>query len=367
MSKFESALARSAGTDKDREAWLAARRTGVTATEAKKLIMAVDATARKAVMKQLAVEKIEGSAFAGNHFTVWGQLREPVILSELASRYGFRECGHLIKAEANPRHMATPDGWGTDFERGDVLVEIKTSTNDKRLGAQAFDKAGYFYQMQWQMYCAGFDRVAYVVEQHDNDFSRWDSVDRSTWGMDYGPAVQDISVEWVDRDQAVIGKMIQYADEFLAYYDSVLASDDDAGDAVVGGRDAELQQLADMVRDARMHEAEWKAKKVEAWDRLLAIGAEIGDFAGATERGKFSYTAPVTEAVEVWDEEAAAKAFPKEWKQLQRAVDRAEKLKAAFADLSAACVRQETVTGRPRLTVAAERKENKKKEDVSNV
>lgn len=366
MSRFDAALARSAGTDKDREAWLAARRTGVTATEAKKLVMAADATARKAVMKYLAAEKLEGSAFAGNHFTVWGQLREPVILGELTSRYGFRECGHLIKAEANPRHMATPDGWGTDFERGDVLVEIKTSTNDKRLGSPKFDKAGYLYQMQWQMYCAGFDRVAYVVEQHDNDFSRWDSVDRSTWGMDCGPAVQDISVEWVDRDQAVIDRMIQYADEFLAYYDALQAGGE-PDLAAVGGREGELQRLADLVRDARKHEAEWKAKKAEAWDQLLAIGAEIGDFAGATERGKFSYTAPVTETVEVWDEEAAAKAFPKEWKQLQRAVERADKLKAAFPELSAACVKQETVTGQPRLTVAAERKENKKKEDVSNV
>ncbi len=349
--------ARSLGSDEDREAWLQARTGCITATEAKQLIHAGTATARKRVVADLIDEKLNGSKFAGNHFTEWGKLREPVILDELERRFGIRGCGLLVHAEGNSQHAATPDGAGVDFDEQLVLAEIKTSKNDVRPGTPKFERAGYYFQMQWQMYCTGARRVLYVVEQHNDDWSGWDLTDRSTWLLATGPKPAPIWTGWIERDDSVIAEMIRYADGALAELDMARAAISDAGEEpAVGDADvAEIARLRGRVLVARKSEAAAKAEKEAAWKGLLELGAKLGDFTDAGDDGSVRFVAPVAEQVSVPDAAAAQTAHPKEWTQLERARKRLEDLEGSWAVLQEQHMTTEKRVGKPSLTVTAAR------------
>lgn len=352
---------RSLGSDEDRAAWLEARRSVITATEAKQLAMAPNATARKRVVEALVDEKLNGSKFSGNHFTHWGTLREPVIIEQLSLRYGLRTCGLLVHAEDNPRHAATPDAVGVNFDGLLDLAEIKTSKNDLRRGLPGFDRAGYWFQMQWQMRCTGARRVLYVLEQHDDDWSRWDLSDPSTWLLETGPRPLGLAVEWVERDDEAIAQMVGFADQALLALDAAIA--DRAAGVVEAPADVRAVELMGRVLAARKAEAEAVAEKKAAWDALLSLGGELGDFSAKAEGlGSVKFTAPVPEEVPVPDVEAAVAAEPKQWAQLERARKRAAELEAAWEPVQAAHMKTEIRVGKPSLTVSAARaKEGKKK------
>lgn len=382
---------RSLGSDEDREAWLEARTGCVTATEAKQLMQAHlsgNPTQVKRTIEDLVREKLDGSSFAGNHFTEWGKLREPVILAELERRWGIRGCGLLVHAEGNSRHAATPDGAGVNFDGLLDLAEIKTSKNDVRFGSPKFEQAGYFFQMQWQMYCTGALRVLYVVERHDDDWLGWDLRDRSTWLLESGPRPEPIVTEWVARDDAVIEQMVRLADEALAAVDaererraqaaSSLAAALDprggvetvagleagvlavVGDAVQSLVEVEAAGLAAEVVAGRVDEAAGKKRKESAWARLQALGAEHGDFSVKGAAGSVRYIAAVEAEVDVVDMEAATAAHPKEWAAFARAEARAEKLSAEWDALAAKYTKKETRVGKPSLTVTAARAKKEK-------
>lgn len=341
--------ARSLGSDEDREAWLKARTNCVTATEAKLLTAASSATGRKRVLADLIDEKINGSKFAGNHFTEWGKLREPFILAELEKMFGIAGCGLLVHAEGNSRHAATPDGAGVNFDGALELAEIKTSKNDVLVGTPGFERAGYFLQMQWQMYCTGAARVLYVVERHDNDWSGWDLDDRSTWLVETGPKPHPIVCTWVYRDDEVIAQMVAHADEALAALDA--AREQSEADDVVAALDTEVDAIAARVLEGRVAEAAGKKAKESAWGELLTRFKEAGAEVDQSGVAKVRYVPAVSETVDVPDEEAARAAHPKEWTQLERARKWVADLESAWSGLQAEHKKKETREGKPSLTV----------------
>lgn len=306
--------ARSLGSDADREAWLLARRSVVTATEAKRLLLG-GPKERQDAQAEMLHEKVTGEqSFTGNHFTQWGKLREPVILDELAGR-GVVECGLLVHAVENPRHAATPDGVVIGFD-GDVeaLVEIKTSKNDVSPGSgKTFD--GYNLQMQWQMHCTGATRVLYVWERHDNV---WGTQDMDALTLENGPTPNPLRTAWVERDQSVIDQMVERADAFLVRLDEALA----AGEVVEDAQE-ELPELDELMRKHNVAKANFEKRLEKMRDEISVLMSERGLERYESAFGSTSYAVPSKPSPR-FDAAAFKKAEPEiakrfmvqpEWKQ----------------------------------------------------
>lgn len=179
----------------EHDEWLRLRREGITATDAARL-----ATAGS--VNGVVNDKLGGSAFTGNRYTEFGRMREPVIADWVRERHGIGGCGLLIRAEDDPRHLATPDGlaeWGAEV----VLAEIKTTNKPwSRI------PRNYLRQVWWQQYVVGAERTLFVWERHD-DF-----------------VVQDDepTAVWIERDDAEIAKLVRLADTVLERLDELRAS-----------------------------------------------------------------------------------------------------------------------------------------------
>ncbi|NYD67207.1 YqaJ viral recombinase family protein [Agromyces atrinae] len=170
----------------DRVAWLRARAQGITATDVAKLSSA-------ASIQTAAWEKFHGS-FSGNSYTQHGREREPVIAEWVLREHGIDASSLLFHAEADRRHLATPDGL---VERADgrlELAEIKTTSKPWRSIPRA-----YLRQVWWQQYVLGAERTLVVWEQHEG----------------FRP-VGDPECRWVDRDDSQIELLVHLADSLLA-------------------------------------------------------------------------------------------------------------------------------------------------------
>ncbi|WP_442908612.1 YqaJ viral recombinase family protein [Homoserinibacter sp. YIM 151385] len=170
----------------DRVGWLRARARGVTATDVARM------SSRRA-LQALALEKLLGTGFTGNAFTAHGRAREPEIGRWANRVYGMRHSGELFHAEADPRHLATPDGYR---EREGVLelCEIKTTSSTWRSIPRS-----YLRQVWWQQYVLGAERTLVVWERH----------------VDFVPVDPEPSCRWVDRDESEIHRLVGLADELL--------------------------------------------------------------------------------------------------------------------------------------------------------
>lgn len=154
---------RAGASDQDREAWLRERTTGVTATEAKRLMQDVPP-------EVLALEKVVGTDFQGNRYTAWGKVREPVVAREVQRTMPYLMEEHRVfRARQNPRHLASPDMVGV-HDGALILAEIKTSGKDIT-NPHVLAETGYLYQMQWQMYVLGSPLCYLVAERHNGVWS----------------------------------------------------------------------------------------------------------------------------------------------------------------------------------------------------
>lgn len=187
-------LARAGASDKDREAWLAARREGITATEIAKLAQS------RAFETELRRIKAGEETFSGNRYTAWGKLREPVI-AEHARGFGLEPEHRVFHAAENSRHLASPDALGEDFDGKLFIGEFKTSLHDLDPSGDYYWSTTYADQMQWQMYVTGAERCLFVWEQHDGH-----------WPEPYAFPVRS---SWVERDDARIAELRVIADRFL--------------------------------------------------------------------------------------------------------------------------------------------------------
>jgi hypothetical protein len=174
----------------DRDAWLAARNTGITASNAGSL---ATENSIDAILKSKFY-----SDFVGNPATEWGIEREPILLSWA----NFEQNKHLFSSDDNPRFMATPDGVRLDAENKIELCQVKTSTKPLTK-----IPPNYFRQMQWEMYVMGATRNLLVWEAHEN----------------FVPIDTEPVALWIDRDEDAINKLKQLADVLLRRLDEANA------------------------------------------------------------------------------------------------------------------------------------------------
>jgi hypothetical protein len=270
---------RAVASSEDREAWLRARRAGVTATEVAKLAHGGAARAALLTEKRTGVQP-----FNGNQYTEHGKTREPILAAWVAERFSIQPNAILFHADGNPRHLATPDGFDDDDMSGLVLSEIKTGKNPLLPIPR-----DYQVQMWWQQYVCGASRTLFVAEQHDD-----------VW-PDPQPLYPEPQYEWFDRNDDEIAKLVTIADDFLAELYA-----DDFADPVF---DLELDELAQLVLRDREAEARATAAKKDHWTTLQGRIATRGDWTQASAVARITQSAKDVD-VEVVDEAAARAAGP---------------------------------------------------------
>lgn len=175
----------------DRDAWLTARNTGITASNAGQL-------ATENSIDSILKSKFY-TDFVGNPATDWGIEREPILL-EWAK---FNQNKYLFKADENPRFMATPDGIKMS-EGNDSIVLCQVKTSSKPLTKIP---PNYYRQMQWEMFVMGAERNLLVWEQHEN----------------FVPVGLEPVTLWVDRDEETINKLKKLAEALLVRLDEANA------------------------------------------------------------------------------------------------------------------------------------------------
>lgn len=168
---------------RDRVAWVRARSRGITATDAASL------TSERAIARA-ADAKLMGSGFSGNAYTAHGRAREPEIAAWVAATHGIQPSSALFHAVVEKRHLATPDGIAVDHAGRVTLAEIKTTNKAWRSIPRS-----YLRQVWWQQHVLGAERTLVAWEQHDG----------------FVPVGDEPRCQWVDRDEAEIGKLVRLA------------------------------------------------------------------------------------------------------------------------------------------------------------
>lgn len=172
----------------DRQAWLARRMGGVSATDVARLARGGTNT-----WKAVKAEK----AGLGRDFTnaamQHGTEREPTILRFAEKQFQVLPFGKLVAANDEPRFIATPDALG-DGRVG----EVKTTVHDWQHISEVPGR--YIDQVLWQMRVTGY-RVAHLIfEPHEN-------------GIPLHPFPKSFPIEW---DPARVAHLQSIAYEFLA-------------------------------------------------------------------------------------------------------------------------------------------------------
>ncbi len=206
-SKLLELEARAGASDQDREAWLAERRRGITATEIRDLYLG------KITIPELVKLKlgITTDSFAGNQYTRWGNEREPIIAAELQRRFMIAPEHRVFRAADDPRKLASPDGVGVGFDGELVVDEIKTHGDhlDIAPGTETYEAKGYFIQKVWVMRVIGARRCVYAAEP------------RIMVAGGFAPGVlRTWWVEWDAEAAALAEELEVLADRFLAALDA---------------------------------------------------------------------------------------------------------------------------------------------------
>lgn len=278
---------------------MAARTLGATATEIAK--------AHKGgvgARREIVAGKMSGDAFTGNQYTQWGSQREAAIAEDVRARTAIAPNDILFHADGNPRHLATPDGVGMNFDEQLVLSEIKTSKHDLTPGkgkAGYFWSTGYYDQMQWQMYVTGAVSVRFTWEQHDDDWSEWPA--RGPRPLVDG----ELPFRVIERDQATIDDLVALAELLLDEYDVALR---DAADGVLPEIDDALDTMAVNVLRFREEETSAKTAKESEWKLMLERLEGCDELTQESNLARVTYSPGEETTSEVPDVEAAKLADP---------------------------------------------------------
>jgi hypothetical protein len=182
-------------SSEDRPGWLAARRRGCTATDVATLGSKSTAAFRR-VLKEKRGEVADFRNASMDH----GSAREPVIADWVQRHFGIEPSRSLYAHNANPRHLATPDGISSQFSFTGELAEIKTTNKPWTTIPRR-----YLRQVWWQQYVLGAERTLVVWEERDENFQ---------------PVNMEPEWRWVKRDEAEIAELKILADELLEFMDS---------------------------------------------------------------------------------------------------------------------------------------------------
>lgn len=174
----------------DEAAWLRARQTGISAS----MIPKAMTPGGRATFVQDYLAPAEDAGWF-EQYREHGHRREREFLGAwIADAFGMQHNTALWASDANPRHLATPDGIKIGPEGFPALYELKTSTKPMPRTTPRH----YRDQMQFQMYVMGAPRCLLVWEQHE-DFR---PVGLPEW-------------RWVERDDARITELVRVADALL--------------------------------------------------------------------------------------------------------------------------------------------------------
>lgn len=178
----------------DRENWLEARKTRVTATEVAKA--ATDSGFKAAVLERQFPTQIDD-----NPFMEFGRDNENWIAMFLKEEHDTLPNRWLIQSRNNPHHAATPDGLSLDHI---AIAEIKTG------GKEEYVKPPIQYrrQMQWQMYCTDAAYCVYAFMLRTPEFQ---------------PAWMEPSVTEIARDESMIADLVKVANRLLEATEEVFA------------------------------------------------------------------------------------------------------------------------------------------------
>jgi hypothetical protein len=138
--------------------WFTTRAGGVTATDIAKLANGGPAAWAEVKAKKQGAE----STFHGNAYTRWGNEREPFIAAHVEFLYGVKHTNRIIRNDADPRRLASPDGLSADR-----LGEYKTTVNPWEERPDAIPR-DYYDQVQWALDVAGFDETVFAWEDNEN-------------------------------------------------------------------------------------------------------------------------------------------------------------------------------------------------------
>lgn len=168
-----------------REAWLAARDRGVTATQVAK-------ASTPAGLKEVLAQIENPTPVEVNAYMQWGTDREAHIAHVVKERYGILPNDWLLCADGpgNEWMLATPDGLSLDHT---VIGEYKTS-------GKPLDKipANYMRQVQWQLMVSGAERALFAYEL------RLEGPEGFVPGF-------DVECQWVERNEEMIYELIETA------------------------------------------------------------------------------------------------------------------------------------------------------------
>lgn len=285
--------ARALASDNDREAWLAARRSGITATEVRDLARNPSNITDIVAKKHGAAEPDLSHIPAIAH----GRAREPIIAAEARDRFLINPESRVFHAADNRRFLASPDGIGVSVATGHLFIaEYKTSGKDIAPGTPAFDDYGYRDQMLWAMRVTGARQCLYGWEQHSGEWP--------------APTVAEMQFEWIDYDEERVAELEAIA---LAALDAI-----DEGEAAP---DIDFNIAAAGIAYANALAAEKRARddKADAKARLEALCAGRAAFQQRSGGALVTWKPPVETTVEVPDEDAARAAHPDLWDALEAA------------------------------------------------
>lgn len=345
----------------DREAWLAQRRQGVTATEVAKA-----AQGRPADIHKIITEKVTGAHvdLTGNKFVDYGNEREPIIADYVKRRFNIEPNTLCYSSPDNPRYLATPDGYVDDaFTEERFVAEIKTSRHDlwpfpfsrdddlgvptltvaiadRALAAidrgefapSGFWRTSYYDQIQWQMLVMNADRAIFAAEQHDDNWPN-------------PKPLRPADVIWVERNVKRIEYLLTVADALLAKIDNATP------DSIAPASEIDPDVADHMHKYLHAHGAVKTAEalKSAAWKWLQDHFKDVDEFRSENDEAKITWAAPEKSVTSVSDEllEHASAAqlsrITKGEQAVARADERIEKAKDALAKATAA---REAAVGR---------------------
>jgi predicted phage-related endonuclease len=175
----------------DREAWLEARRHGVSATQ-------VAQAATPSGFAEVVAQRRDPIDIVPNDMMLFGIEAEPIIMRYAHHEFGVLPSDWLLAAADNPLHIATPDGLSPDHR---TIAEVKTT------GTDWGDKIPIKYrrQVQWQLHVSDAERCLFLWQLRVPN-------DRSWF---YMPWLEPKHV-WISRDPKMISELVGVADRLLS-------------------------------------------------------------------------------------------------------------------------------------------------------
>ncbi|UVK63228.1 exonuclease [Microbacterium phage Phorgeous] len=301
--------------------WYERRRGGITGTE-------IRDWPEPAKRRKITTSKVTGDddMIDNRHFR-HGRLREPHIAEWAVATFGVVPENRLHAHPANPRHLATPDGYLAAFSAeayqpgpNAIIVEIKTTSKDLAPGEidatshyllsinphGHFAKMRYIRQIMWEMHVMNAAECMFIWEPFDN--TRIDP-DSGTFVVTGPPQYC-----FIRRDDAMIAALIEEADAALAHIDSARAASHGGLPPVSDIPTDEAMLLADLFA-AREAVSVAEAARDKAWAALTEHydrergGADFTDDRGGM--AQVTRSTPVSKPGKKFDRDLAAAKAPK--------------------------------------------------------